>query len=155
MEKLTDEQIKFLVKVCFGTWEQTDKGIVVNGEVNLFNINLNKIPVKFYKVYGYFNCSNNELTSLEGCPEYVARSFYCSYNKLTSLEGYPEYVGGILQCGHNKLTSLKGIGKVKGMICCSGNKIDYKREKELRPEIYKKIHLSTLEKMFYILEIMV
>lgn len=37
-----------------------------------------------------FSCNDNELTSLEGCPERVDGEFACSHNKLVSFEGGPK-----------------------------------------------------------------
>ena len=91
-----------------------DGSVDVNGDVNLHNKRLNKIPLKFNRVSGYFDCSNNQLTTLAGSPEYVGRSFYCSYNQLTSLEGSPDYIGGDFLCDNNQLTSLKGSPIVVG-----------------------------------------
>ena len=56
---------------------------------------------------GYFYCYNNQLTSLEYCPETVGGDFYCGNNQLTSLEGCPETVSGNFSCSYNQLTSLK------------------------------------------------
>ena len=55
---------------------------------------------------GYFGCSLNQLTSLDGVPSRVTGNFNCSYNKLTSLEGAPSHVVGDFNCSRNKLTSL-------------------------------------------------
>jgi hypothetical protein len=40
----------------------------------------------------------------------------CNYNQLTTLEGAPEYVGSHFYCHNNQLTTLDGIGEVKGEI---------------------------------------
>ena len=40
---------------------------------------------------GNFDCSYNNLTSLEGVPNKVKGNFDCSNNKLTSLETLPKY----------------------------------------------------------------
>ena len=77
---------------------------------------------------GNFHCHyNNQLTSLEGCPEKVGGDFYCYYNNITSLEGCPEKVGGDFDCGYNQLTSLEGCPKKVGgsFDCsyCSGNQL--------------------------------
>ena len=59
---------------------------------------------------GYFDCSHNELTSLEGAPSRINGDFYCSDNFITSLEGAPSEVDGSFFCSRNKnLTSLKNI----------------------------------------------
>ena len=70
---------------------------------------LDEIPIKFNKVSGYFNCSNNRLTSLENCPKYVGKMFRCDENNLTSLEHSPEFVGGSFDCYFNPLKSLDGL----------------------------------------------
>ena len=83
-----------------------DGSIDVNGDVYLENRRLTKLPLKFRNVTGYFDCSYNKLTSLEGSPISVGGGFYCYENKLTSLEGSPKSVGGYFYCHSNKLTSL-------------------------------------------------
>ena len=110
----------------------------VYGNVNLKGKKLAEIPFQLGKVTGYFDCSENRLTLLEGCPEYVGGDFDCcnnlllsseaspqhvegyfdcSENRLTSLKGAPEYVGNYFDCMDNpKLKSLKGIGKVADQI---------------------------------------
>jgi hypothetical protein len=77
-----------------------DGTIDVNRDVNLHGQlgDMKKLPVKFGKVSGYFECRMNNLTSLENCPNYVGGSFDCEYNKLTTLEGCPIYVGGNIWC---------------------------------------------------------
>ena len=103
-------------------------GIIgVDGRVDLnFKLgNMEKLPVKFGKVSGYFSCVANKLTTLEGCPTYVGVSFYCYNNKLTTLEYCPKYIGGNFYCDNNKLTTLKSIEKCKilGDFHCRGNNI--------------------------------
>jgi len=79
---------------------------------------------------GYFNCSNNNLTSLEGAPSSVSGYFDCSHNKLTSLEGAPSSVSGIggdFDCSRNNLTSLhdihKIVKKINGSVWAENNPI--------------------------------
>ena len=126
-----------------------DGSIDVDGDVNLSNtINsgariLTELPLKFGKVSGHFNCSynelrslegaprevggyfdcsNNQLTSLSGSPREVGRYFHCNNNQLTSLEGSPEEVGGSFWCYENQLSSLSGISKyISGGIYCEHN----------------------------------
>ena len=117
----------------------------VNNHVNLYSKKLKSINVKFNEVTGYFDCSFNELETLEGCPEIVEGgfycynnrlktlkgspkkidgSFYCHYNELESLEGCPEVVNGDFNCNHNQLTSLEGCPQiVKGYFDCSHNNL--------------------------------
>jgi len=99
-----------------------DGSIDVDGNVNLSDRELTKLPLKFRNVSGYFYCSDNELTSLEGSPISVGRDFYCYRNELTSLEGSPSSVGGHFWCDNNKLTSLEGCPRsVGGGFSCLSN----------------------------------
>ena len=70
---------------------------------------LDEIPIKFNKVRGYFDCSNNNLSSLKNCPTYVGKNFSCDENNLSSLEHSPEFVGGSFDCYFNPLESLDGL----------------------------------------------
>ena len=121
----SDEEIHLICKK-YGIENYTiNNGVVdVNGDVNLDDRGLTKIPLNFGVVSGNFWCSNNQLTSLEGCPSHVGGDFWCSYNKLTSLEGCPSRVGGDFWCSNNKLTSLEGCpSRVGGYFRCSNNKL--------------------------------
>ena len=80
-----------------------DGTVDVNGDVNLFNRKLSKIPLKFGRVTGSFYCHNNQLTTLLGCPVEVGGNFSCSHNQLTTLEGCPREVGGYFNCNINPL----------------------------------------------------
>ena len=103
-----------------------DLTVDVDGDVQLSNKKLDKIPFKFGKVTGDFWCDNNELESLEGAPREVGGDFFCGSNKLTSLQGAPREVGNDFYCGSNKLTSLQGAPKkVGGDFICSGNKAEF------------------------------
>jgi len=94
----------------------SDGSINVDGSVDLFNIGLTKMPIKFNKVSGKFDCASNKLTTLEGSPVTVNGNFYCDHNVLTSLEGSPTTVGGIFNCSYNELTSLEGSPTMVGGI---------------------------------------
>jgi len=99
-----------------------DGTVDVDGDANLFKMNLTKIPVKFGVVTRDFLCDHNQLTSLIGCPEEVRGSFNCTHNQLTSLIGCPEEVRGSFNCTHNQLTSLEGSPvEVGGSFNCSYN----------------------------------
>jgi len=101
-----------------------DRTVDVDGDVDLSDMGLDKLPLKFGYVSGDFYCGNNELTSLEGAPRKVGGNFYCFNNKLTSLEGSPEEVGGDFYCENNKLTSLVGAPEeVGGYFDCDDNKL--------------------------------
>ena len=83
-----------------------------------------KLKIRFGKVVGDFNCSDSQLTTLEGTPKEVGRNFYCRRNKLTTLEGAPKEVSGSFYCSRNNLTTLKNAPqKVGGDFDCIGNKL--------------------------------
>jgi hypothetical protein len=101
----------------------TDGSIDVDGDVDLSNKSLIKIPIKFRKVSGNFHCYHNKLTSLIGCPEYVGDNFLCHDNKLTSLEGISKYTN-YLNCDYNEIWSFKGIpDSFRGYLSCYWNPI--------------------------------
>ena len=93
-----------------------------NGDLKLTGLDLTKLPdiLKDITVGGNFNCSYNELTSLEGAPKTVGENFGCSFNKLTSLAGAPKIVGGDFYCHNNdvKFTEeqVRAVCDVKGKI---------------------------------------
>lgn len=91
-----------------GTYtKNSDETIDIVGNVIMIHEYFWKLPIKFNKVSGNFNCFKNKLTSLEGSPKEVGGEFDCSNNNITSLEG-PKIVGSTFYCSENKLTSLKG-----------------------------------------------
>jgi len=102
----------------------TDGSIDVDGNVNLSEMGLTKLPLKFNHVSGYFDCHHNKLTTLEGSPKSVGGYFNCSYNKLTKLDGSPERVDCDFYCSGNNLTTLEGSPKsVGGFFNCNNNEI--------------------------------
>lgn len=74
-----------------------------------------RLTVKFKEWDWNFDCPT-ELTSLEGCPDYVKGYFSCNCCvHLTSLKGAPKEVGGDFYCvGCHDLTSLEGAPKKVG-----------------------------------------
>jgi len=79
-----------------------DLTIDVNGDVELDYKSLTCFPsfIKFNKVSGNFYCSDNQLTSLVGCPVTVGGSFDCDSNQvcLRSLDHYcanPSHRAGV------------------------------------------------------------
>jgi hypothetical protein len=84
--KLTKKQIKFLDRVCKedNGWTLNSNGEVdVRKSVYMDKMKLTEIPVKFGIVTGFFSCSNNRLTSLKNCPDFVGGDFYFDNNQLT------------------------------------------------------------------------
>jgi len=100
-----------------------DDSIDVDGNVNLSLFSLKKLPLKFNKVSGFFDCSQNNLTTLDGCPREVGSYFYCFNNKLESLGGCPDIVGGDIKCFNNKLETLKGVSNTFENLWCFKNNI--------------------------------
>ncbi|MCK9475620.1 MAG: hypothetical protein M0R46_06870 [Candidatus Muirbacterium halophilum] len=68
-----------------------DGSIDVDGDVDLYNKKLKALPLKFRKVSGYFKCSYNQLTTLEGVPQRVGKYFSCRNNKLKNIDYLPKY----------------------------------------------------------------
>ena len=103
----------------------SDGTIDVDGNVDISNLGLKKIPLKFGKIDGSFDCCSNELTTLEGAPSEVGGYFDCSENELSTLVGAPNKVDNEFYCSYNKLTTLKGAPKLVGdeFWCCNNNLI--------------------------------
>lgn len=78
-------------------WIVNDDGSIdVNGNVEFSSHikYLSKIPLRFNKVTGDFDCSGLGLKTLEGCPIEVGGTFDCTYSQFSSLEYAPKKVGG-------------------------------------------------------------
>jgi hypothetical protein len=75
-------------------------------------------------VGGGFQCSQNELKTLEGCPQTVSGSFYCYKNELKSLEGCPQTISGDFDCSNNKLKDLEHFPEVSGIIDIKKNTVN-------------------------------
>jgi hypothetical protein len=123
------ESVKCIDEICekYGIKNYTinsDGSVDVDGDVYLSHKKLDKLPVRFGKVTGYFSSRGNDLTSLEGCPASVGRDFYCSNNQLSTLEGGPRKVGGHFFCYNNQLTTLEGCPtEVGGRLWCQNNQL--------------------------------
>lgn len=91
--ELTKEQVEFLDKVVKGRYVVVDGKVDVYGGVNMVNMNLTEIPVKFGRVRmqldseggwgGYFTCSDNNLTTLKNCPDKTDSMFFYKGNLLS------------------------------------------------------------------------
>jgi len=102
----------------------SDGSIDVNGDVDLRDCHLRKLPLQFGKVGGGFTCMDNDLISLDGSPHTVGLLFNCTNNNLTNLIGGPTTVGGNYTCNINILTSLMGAPTmVGGSFLCRRNKL--------------------------------
>ena len=101
-----------------------ERGLVnVDGYVDLRYRGLTELPLKFGSINSYFQCNDNNLTSLVGCPIRVGGYFFCNDNKLTSLEGCTKYVGGNFWCERNNIREFTGIKYIEGKLYCGGNPI--------------------------------
>ena len=129
-QELTQEQKDWLDECTYCTdsnwWINPQTGLVdVDGSFDCEELGLSDFKgVRFGSVEDYFDCRDNQLTSLEGAPRRVGVNFYCQGNQLTSLEGAPQRVGGDFDCEDNQLTSLEGAPEmIGGDLFCSGNAI--------------------------------
>lgn len=116
LERNEIENYELLPDNEYGFVVNTNSGVDLNGR------SLKFIPVKFNIAKWNFDCSNNQLTSLEFSPVKVERTFSCSNNLLSSLEGAPQECA-YFYCYYNRLTSLKGAPKKVIGFSCGSNKL--------------------------------
>lgn len=92
---------------------QENLTVDVDGSVNLRSKGLSSFPIKFDRVRGHFDCSENYiLKSLEGSPNIVQGIFDCSRTPITTLEGITPIVGTIDCTKCKDLKSLHNIHKM-------------------------------------------
>jgi hypothetical protein len=105
------DKIMVLLKQYFtttGTITIDDEGLVsCTGYVILRVSKHKRLLVSFDKIDDFFDCSYNQLTTLQGAPKSVSGDFSCHNNQLTTLEGAPQSVGGNFRCHINQLTTLE------------------------------------------------
>jgi len=130
MKYIKSYKEEYIIRICetYGIKNYTineDGSIDVNGFVNLINKNLINLPLKFRRVTGSFACFDNNLTSLEGAPEYVGDSFLCFRNNLESLEGCPKYVGVGFSFNDNNIKTFEHLPTSIGVgyFNCNNNPI--------------------------------
>ena len=118
-----------------------DGSIDVDGDVELGVYKLDKIPLKFNNVSGYFNISYNNITSLEGCPKYIGETFYCNSNKLTSLEYFPNKIKYEILLKGNPLESLYGFnnGDYDKLSCDNKDVLILKHKRSKKLKILEKL----------------
>lgn len=100
-----------------------DGSIDVDGNVELCERRLTKLPIRFRNVTGHFQCWRNELTDLKGSPVSVGGNFSCYSNRLVNLIDGPEYVDGDYYCNHNRLMSLYGSPESVRNFSCQNNQL--------------------------------
>ncbi len=119
-----------------------DRSIDVNGDVHLQYNTFSKLPLKFNKVSGYFDCSSCfTLSTLEGSPNYVSGNFNCSWTWIESLEHCPLYIGGGLYAYHTKLKSLYGYNMYDKLHCDNKEKLILKDKRSKKLKLLKEFHL--------------
>lgn len=104
------------------------KVFTVNGDFEFAeNVKIKQLPDwigRIQYVYGQYSCDNLGLTTLKNSPKHIKWTFDCSFNDLTTLENGPIYIGTSYFCNNNKLTSLKGCPeKIDGIFSCTYNKL--------------------------------
>ncbi|CAK1332162.1 E3 ubiquitin-protein ligase sspH2 [Burkholderia pseudomallei] len=112
------------------TINRDDMSVDVNTSVSIKGFGLAEIPIKFGRVFGSFDCSENGLKSLKNCPEKIDGAFDCSNNQLKSLEFGPKEVGPLREvnstpydCSHNQLMTAMVTGLAKMSYDCSHNQL--------------------------------
>jgi len=116
-------------------------------------LNISNLKIKSLKDYfevhpehaGVTNldCSDNQLTTLNGCPTSVTR-LNCSDNQLTSLVGCPNSVTW-LSCTNNQLTTLNGFPSSVTSLYCFGNNLDPIYKDNYCVPMYKNKHNVLIE----------
>lgn len=72
--------------------------------VDISGQKLSFVPVKFNKIFGNLDCSNNSLIYLNFCPSKVGGSAYFNKNKISSLKGIPKTIGQGIDLSDNCLS---------------------------------------------------
>ena len=125
-EPSVDENTKRFIKENYLVWNPKTMSYDCEGDVEVSEdiITDGKLKIRFGKVGGCFDCTDNNLTTLEGAPKKVGGDFKCNDNELISLEGAPNEVGGYFDCDYNELTTLGGAPqKVSGGFYCRNNNL--------------------------------
>ncbi len=127
-KKLTPKQEAFLNSVCKlsgSTWSYENGLVNISGSFDASYNHLKDLDgINFGIVDGDFDVSDNELTSLKGCPEEVTGDFLCSSNFLNSLEGGPKIVRGNYHCSNNEIFVLTGLAKEISSLTAVGNSLE-------------------------------
>lgn len=117
-----------------------DLTVSVGNSVNLHKKNLTYFPIQFNTIYGAFDCSNNQLTSLKGAPYMVAGSFNCSENRLTSLDFTPKNISGDFACMLNPIEHFDYSN-----ISCAGEFTAYHQHWQYIPEFSQHYATQSLQ----------
>lgn len=117
MPKLKKDFEDFLNRCVTGNWGfNLDGSIFIEGDLDCSSflksskkLNTGFLPkIKIKSISGDFNCSNNNLISLQYSPEFVGGSFKCYSNILKSLEFCSPKIGANFDCMYNQIENLFG-----------------------------------------------
>jgi hypothetical protein len=126
MYQKKEQIIQFLKKLGINHYSiNQDLSVDVAEGVCIWS-DIKKFPIQFNVVLGYFVCSNNELSTLEGVPKIVHGDFDCSSNNLGSLKYAPELVKGNFNCSNNRLRHLDFAKTyITDSLICKENPIEH------------------------------
>ena len=80
--------------------------------------------IEFFTSLETFNCSDNQLTSLDVSKNTALKYLYCSKNQLTSIDVFNNSLLAQLDCYDNQLTSLDVSKNLKlAVLSCNGNQL--------------------------------
>jgi len=80
-----------------------DLSVDVDGDVDLSDMVLYKLPFQFGDVSGNFKINNNYLTDLEGCPKSIGGYFEAMNNEINTLKYFPEDIVDYISLDSNKI----------------------------------------------------
>ena len=144
-----DQKIhEFMKKHGIQDYTGTPQGVDVHQDVNLYYSELPEFPFQFNVIRGYFSCSGNKLTSLQGAPRVVHGGFNCSGNELQSLHDAPKFVHGNFYCNNNDIEPWAHryllFSEIQGGIHTGNTELNeffklYQNKKALIPEALKEL----------------
>ena len=110
-----------------------DFSVDIYTNIDLRNLNINRIPITFGIVEGNFDCSDNKLSNLVNSPFLVEGKFICRDNELYSLIRGPIVLEGYY-CQNNFLQDLEGmvLGNTAKEVRVSSNQIVKLKEKDFQ-----------------------
>lgn len=110
-----DQIVKWLKSEKISNYRiNLDKTVSVDGTVNLFNHNLNNLPIKFDKVNGDFLVRHNLFANFKGFPNEIGGDLSVSHNKnLKSFSGASGIiVRGKVYMAETGIRSLEGVSDI-------------------------------------------
>lgn len=133
----------------------SDDKINVFQDVNLSSQHLKMLPIEFGIVYGNFDISYNQLTSLIGFPEVIHGFLNASHNQLTRIDFLPHEVLNKMDFSHNqiKTLNLSFIPKEVKKLFLHNNLLETIDEIDNKVEILTLFHnLFTHQNLFHSLD---